>query len=213
MLKVTNLIFNPFEECTYVVADSASGEAIVVDPGMFNNEECQRFDEFIENRKLTIKGIVNTHLHLDHCFVIQHIKDKYGVGLSAHAADAPLGDSFVEQCQRFGLPRPKSSISIDTPIADGDSITIGEEVLKVIHVPGHSPGGIALYSQSGAFALVGDSLFHGSIGRTDLFGGSYPQLISSIQKRLMTLPDDTTILPGHGERTTIASERSYNPYL
>ncbi len=213
MLKVTNLIFNPFEECTYVVADGVSGEAIVVDPGMFNAEECQRFDDFIEDNKLNIKGVVNTHLHLDHCFGIQHIKEKYSVGLSAHPADAPLGESFAEQCQRFGLRRPKSPIVIDTPLADGDSIAIGEEALKVLHVPGHSPGGIALYSESREFALVGDSLFHGSIGRTDLPGGSYPQLIKSIQQSLLTLPDATTVLPGHGDRTTIASERKYNPFL
>lgn len=213
MLKIKQFVFNPFGECTYVIADEATGDAIVVDPGMADAAELKRFDDFIESNHLNIKGIINTHLHLDHCFGDNYVKDKYGVKVSAHIDDAPLGGSVAEQARRFGMRMNNSDVVIDAPLADGDVITLGDDRLEVIHTPGHSPGGICLYSPTGKFLIAGDTLFQGSIGRTDLEGGNHHQLVDSIKSQLLTLPDDTLVLSGHGGSTTIGAERASNPFL
>lgn len=213
MLKIKQFVFNPFGECTYVIADEATGDAIVVDPGMADAAELKRFDDFVEQNHLSIKGIVNTHLHLDHCFGDNYVKDKYGVKVSAHIADAPLGGAVAEQARRFGMRVNNSDVVIDAPLNDGDTITVGEDRLKVIHTPGHSPGGICLYSPTGKLLIAGDTLFKGSIGRTDLEGGNHHQLVESVRKRLLTLPGDTLVLSGHGPATTIADEKASNPFL
>lgn len=214
MLTIKQFIFNPFGESTYVVYDQASKQAIVVDPGMTDSGERAQFDRYIEDNGLKLTGIVNTHLHLDHCFGANYVKDKYGVPVKAHAADAPLGAAVPVQARRFGLGKVAAdSVSIDVPLADGDTINLGDDKLEVIHVPGHSPGGIALYSPDGKFVIAGDSLFKGSIGRTDLEGGDHATLVNAVRKRLLTLPDDTLVLSGHGEPTTIGREKLSNPYL
>ncbi len=214
MLTIKQFIFNPFGESTYVISDQATKEAIVVDPGMIDSAEQARFDNYLKENGLVLTGIVNTHLHLDHCFGANYVKNKYGVPVKAHAADAPLGAAVPTQGRRFGLGNVAAEgVSIDVPLADGDTITLGDEKLEVIHVPGHSPGGIALYSPTGKFVISGDSLFSGSIGRTDLEGGDHATLVNAVTKRLLTLPDDTLVLPGHGESTTIGREKRSNPYL
>lgn len=213
MLNITRFVLNPFQENTYLVYDQVSREAIVVDPGMYYEEENKAVDKFLADNKLRLTGIVNTHLHLDHCFGAEYLKQKYGAGLAAHKADAPLGDSLPAQCRRFGIKDRDKGVTIDRELVDGDVISIGDNELKVIHVPGHSPGGIALYCAAQHFVLVGDSLFNGSIGRTDLEGGNHATLIGAITDGLLSLPDDTTVLSGHGEPTTIGYERSHNPYL
>lgn len=214
MLTIKQFIFNPFGESTYVVFDQTSRQAIVVDPGMTNSAERAQFDRYIEDNGLSLTGIVNTHLHLDHCFGANYVKDKYGVPVKAHAADAPLGASVPLQARRFGLGNVAAEgVTIDVPLADGDTVTLGDDKLEVIHVPGHSPGGIALYSPTGKFVIAGDSLFKGSIGRTDLEGGDHAMLVKAVTDRLLTLPDDTLVLSGHGEPTTIGREKLSNPYL
>jgi len=212
MLKIKQFVFNMFGECTYVVSDEACGEAIVVDPGMVSPAEQVSFDEYIEKNRLKITGIVNTHLHLDHCFGVNYVKNKYAVSLSAHIADAFLGDTVIEQALRFGIRGSVTNVTIDAPVAEGDSIVIGSDCLEVIHTPGHSPGGICLYSPAGKFVLVGDTLFQGSIGRTDLPGGDIRALVGSIHDKLLVLPDDTLVLSGHGPSTTIGHEKAVNPY-
>lgn len=215
MLKVKQFVFNPFGESTYVVTDEATLESIVVDPGMATEAEQRRLDEYIESNSLKITGVVNTHLHLDHCFGANHVRDRYGVPVRAHAADAPLGASLAAQMRRFGMVAGPSgeAVTIDAPLADGDVITLGHEHLRVLHVPGHSPGGIALYSPDGHFVLAGDSLFAGSIGRTDLEGGDYATLVDAVRRKLLTLPPDTLVLPGHGPATTVADELHSNPFV
>lgn len=213
MLKVKAFIFNPFGETTYVVYNPATLDAIVVDPGMGDASENAEFDSFIEEKKLKITGIVNTHMHLDHCFGANYVKDKYGVPVNAHVADAFLGSNIDDQARKFGIRLKGRDVMIDAPLADGDSIAIGDDRLAVIHTPGHSPGGICLYSADGKFLLAGDTLFQGSIGRTDLPGGNHAQLLNSIRTRLFTLPDDTIVLPGHGPATTIGDEKLHNPYF
>lgn len=215
MLKVKQFTFNPFGESTFVVSDEATGEALVVDPGMTGPAEQRRLDNYISDNGLKVTGVVNTHMHLDHCFGDSYVRDRYGVKVHAHPADAPLGQSLGEQARRFGMVGAgvDEAMPIDVPLSDGDTIALGDDRLEVLHVPGHSPGGIALYSPSGRFVLAGDSLFAGSVGRTDLPDGDMPTLLDAVRDKLLNLPDDTLVLPGHGEPTTVGRERRSNPFL
>lgn len=213
MLKIEQFEFNPFGELTYLVYNPATHDAVVIDPGMGDQDENDEFDRFVAENRLRIQGIVNTHMHLDHCFGANYVKDKYGVAVNAHVADSFLGSDIDAQAQKFGIHLRGRDVMIDAPLADGDVITVGDDSLKVIHTPGHSPGGICLYSAANKFLISGDTLFQGSIGRTDLPGGNMAQLINSIKTRLMTLPDDTRVYPGHGPSTTIGAEKAHNPFL
>lgn len=215
MLKIKQFSFNPFQVSTFVVYDPDSLDAIVVDPGMTSAAEEHKLDEFIERNNLKIQQIVNTHLHLDHCFGDNYVRDKYGVKVAAHLDDADLGQNIGTQAAEFGLhlDGPSDAVSVDVVLADGDIIKVGDNELQVLHVPGHSRGSIVLYSPEGHFAIVGDVLFQGSIGRTDLPGGEYRTLLNGIHTKLLPLPDDTLVLPGHGPMTTIGREKATNPYI
>lgn len=213
MLKVKQFVFNPFGESTYLVFNPSTRDAIVIDPGMGEKSEINEFDKFVADNSLKLQGIVNTHLHLDHCFGANYVKDRYGVPVSAHIADEFLGNDIDEQARRFGIILHHKGVMIDAPLADGDTITIGDESLEVIHTPGHSPGGICLYSADNHFLISGDTLFNGSVGRTDLPGSNHSSLLDSIHRRLFSLPDDTLVLPGHGPATTIGAEKASNPFL
>ena len=157
--------------------------------------------------------VINTHLHLDHCFGDNYVKDKYGVKVAANIGDSDLGADITSQMRRFGGREAVEGVTIDVPLEDGDVISVGKSRLEVITVPGHSPGGIALYSPDGHFVIAGDSLFRRSIGRTDLPGGSMSQLLQSIKSQLLTLPASTLVRSGHGPATTIAEEQRSNPYF
>ena len=213
MLKIKKFIFNPFEESTYVIYNEASRDAIIVDPGMGYPEEIEEIEKYIVDERLKLTGIVNTHLHLDHCFGVNYVKDQYGIPVCAHPADEFLGSDVDAQARKFGMRLKGMDVMIDAPLSDGDTIDLGDDTLKVIHTPGHSPGGICLYSAKDGFLISGDTLFNGSIGRTDLPGGNHLQLISSIKNRLFALPDETTVYPGHGPSTTIGREKRTNPYF
>lgn len=213
MLKIKQFVFNDFGECTYVVIDEATLDAIVVDPGMADPDELKRFDDFITDNHINIKEVVNTHLHIDHCFGANYVKDKYGVPVAAHINDATLGDNIAGQARMFGIRGEHANVMIDAPLAEGDTVTVGTEKLEVIHTPGHTQGGICLYSPTGKFLLSGDTLFKGTIGRTDHPGGNHEQLVESLNNKLLNaLPDDTLVLPGHGPATTIGQEKKSNPF-
>lgn len=152
-------------------------------------------------------------LTVGHAVGNEFLKDKYNVPVLAHELDRPLGERMLLQAQMFGLPERFKNVEISEYLHDGEIIKIGNGELKVICVPGHSQGSVALYDEKDNFVIVGDALFSGSIGRTDLPGGDYDQLISSIRSRLLTLPPQTIVYPGHGPHTTIAQERQHNPYL
>ncbi len=214
MLKVKQFVFNPFGVNTFVISDSDTSEAMVIDPGMTSAHEQKLFDDYIAANNLRITQIVNTHLHLDHCFGDNYVRNKYGVKVAAHADDAPLGASLQRQAAQFGMMWPDNTpVSIDVPLKDGDKITLGAYTFTVLHVPGHSPGGIALYCPEGKLAIVGDSIFRGAIGRTDLPGGNHATLIASLKNKILTMPDDTDLLPGHDQFTTVAQEKAHNPFI
>ncbi|MDE6156703.1 MAG: MBL fold metallo-hydrolase [Muribaculaceae bacterium] len=213
MLKVKQFSFNPFGVNTYVVWDDATRQAMVVDPGMTDASEQKMFDKYIADNSLTVKYVVNTHMHLDHVFGDNYVRDRYGVKIHAHPADAPLGESVDRQSAMFGAHVPASfNTSVDVPLSEGDRLMLGDYVFDVIEVPGHSPGGIALYCPQGEFAIVGDSIFAGSIGRTDLPGGDHDTLIGSLRQKILTLPDNTRLLTGHDMSTTVAREKT-NPFI
>lgn len=213
-MKVSRFIFNMFGENTYVIWDPASREAAVIDPGMTEEAEHRALDGFIEREGLKVTHLVNTHMHLDHIFGNGYVSRRYGVKVEAHPDDDFLGRTLGDQGRRFGLPAlGGESSGVEVPLMDGDSFKLGSEEVKVIHMPGHSPGGIALYCPDSGFVLTGDSVFKGSVGRTDLPGGNMSTLLRSIRKGILTLPPSTVILPGHGDETTVAAELRSNPYL
>lgn len=212
-MKVAKFGFSLFGINTYILVDPETKECAVIDPGMINNEEKEAMDRFIEKKDLHVTHLINTHLHIDHAIGNNYVKTKYGVKTAAHPDDAFLGTRLKEQAVQFGIPADESKVEIDTELKDGDIIHIGKGELKVIHVPGHSPGSIALYDEKDGFIIAGDILFQGSIGRADLPGGDMNQLINGIKSKLLILPNNTAVFPGHGPSTSIGEEKTYNPYL
>ena len=195
----------PMGNNTYLIVDEATGESALVDPS-FDSDAL--WPEIQKNS--TLRYLLNTHAHFDHvignAFYVTHA----GVSLALHRDDLPLLRALPEQGRMFGVPvepSPDPSIWLE----DGQSLTLGETEIRVLHTPGHSPGGVTFLVEDAA--IVGDCLFAGSIGRTDLPGASQQTLLHSIRTRLLTLPDSTRVLPGHEGATTIGEERSHNPFL
>ena len=212
-MKVAKFEFSLFGINTYVVVDEATRKCAIIDPGMINREEEDAMKKFVISNNLTVTHIINTHLHIDHAIGNIKAAELFDAPISAHKDDEFLGERMKQQAQMFGISEKVAEVSINSYLTDGDIINIGEGELSVLHVPGHSPGGIALYDKKDGFVISGDSLFAGSIGRTDLPGGDMTTLLNSVKSKLLTLPDSTIVYPGHGPATTIGRERSSNPFL
>lgn len=212
-MNIVKFGFSLFGINTYLVYDPKEKKAAIIDPGMINDEEENALNGFIDRNDLTVTHIINTHLHIDHAIGAAYAKMKYNVPLFAHKDDEFLGGRLRMQAEAFGINEKVKDISIDSYLTDGEIIKIGDGELHVIHVPGHSPGSVALYDPQGGFVISGDALFEGSVGRSDLPGGNSAQLIKSIREQLLTLPDKTIVYPGHGDPTTIGRERASNPFL
>jgi hydroxyacylglutathione hydrolase len=205
-MELYRIIVGQLEVNCFILADKNTKEAVIIDPG----EDAQDILKIIKEYGLTIKYIVNTHGHFDHIGANKALKEATGAALLIHEGDAMLMQSAPLQASAFGMesgPSPKA----DRYVKHGDILTAGEISLTVLHTPGHSPGGISLLEQGVVF--TGDTLFAGSIGRSDLPGGDLMTLIRSIRKNLLTLPDDTKVFCGHGPATTIGDERKENPFL
>lgn len=213
MLKIAKFEFSLFGINTYAVYDPKEKKVAIIDPGMINEEEEQALSRFIERNSLEVTHIINTHLHIDHAIGVAYTKKIYGVPLFGHKEDSFLGDRLRQQADAFGINEKVEDVAIDTFLEAGDKIHIGSGILEVLHVPGHSPGSIALYDEEDYFVITGDALFQGSVGRTDLPGGNGTQLIKAIRENLLSLPDATVVYPGHGPATTIGRERAANPFL
>jgi hydroxyacylglutathione hydrolase len=211
MINIKTFAFNPFQENTFVLYDH-SKEAIIVDAGCFDVDEQKQLDDFITENELKVVKVVNTHCHIDHIFGIQYCVDKYKVPFAANPNDDYLLANAVEQGLMFGV-EIEAPPSVNQPIKEGEALTFGESSLQIFHVPGHSKGSVAIYSKTDNFVLVGDVLFNGSIGRTDLPGGDYDTLMNSIKNKLFTLPPETTVYSGHGPTTTIGQEIKSNPFF
>lgn len=212
-MNIAKFGFSLFGINTYVVIDPATKKCAIIDPGMINKEEQDAIMGFIKKNSLDVTHIINTHLHIDHAIGIDFAKRNFNAPVLAHKSDQKLGERLKEQARMFGMYENPENVTIDRFIEDGERIKIGDSELLVLHAPGHSPGSIALYDKEGKFVITGDALFAGSIGRTDLTGGSMPTLLESIKGKLLELPDDTTIYPGHGPASTIGREKISNPYL
>ena len=211
-MEIKQFSFSPFQENTYV-AYTDNLEAMIVDPGCYSTVEEEQLRAFIESKALKVKHLVNTHLHLDHAFGNSFVEDTWNVKTSAHTGDAFWLKGMAGQCRMFGLELRKPTPGISIELHEGDQIQLGTESFEVLHVPGHSPGSVVLYNAKDHFLFAGDVLFEGSIGRTDLQGGDYAQLIKGIQEKLLVLPDETVVYSGHGSATTIGREKASNPFL
>ena len=204
---------NPFGENMYILWDEASRDAVVVDPGMMREAEREMVTKFIEGQKLNVLHILLTHMHIDHITSARWLADKTGADVCACALDAQLGRELPDQVAQFHLKIESEPLVIDHILSDGDVLPLGEESIQVLHVPGHSPGGLAFYLPQSGLLISGDTIFNGSVGRTDLWGGDMAQLINSIREKILPLPDETVIASGHGPTTTIADEKRCNPFL
>ena len=201
-MEITAFPVTPFATNCFVLREGA--EALVVDPGDVSPEMAEHLDGY------TVKTVVDTHGHCDHCGGNGAIMEMTGAQLACHEKELPLLRAIVQQGAMFGVPFPPSP-DPDRLLEDGDVLEVGGSRLKVLLTPGHSPGHIVLLGDG--FVLAGDTLFAGSIGRTDLPGGNHSELLESIRTRLLSLPDATQVYCGHGPVTTIGEERATNPYL
>jgi len=210
-MQIKKFTFNPVQENTFVVYDETN-ECAIIDAGCYFENERQELDKFIAEKQLKPVRLINTHCHFDHIMGITHCRIKYKVPFEIHPDEEVLVEHAVDSGDRFGIPMEP----IDAPDAyfkEGDRITFGNSYLEVIESPGHSPGGVVFYNPEQKILIAGDVLFYGSIGRTDLPGGSYEQLTSNIKTKLLTLPEETIVYCGHGPETTIGFEKKNNPFL
>ncbi len=197
-----------FGENAYLVRCSATGETVAIDPG----GGAEAMIAALEEGGHALRAILLTHAHLDHIEGVAALAERIPAPIHLHPADRPLYDAAPQQAAMFGHPF-RAPPPPDETIVPGRDIEFGACRLEVRHAPGHSPGHVILYSPEAGVAFVGDVVFQGSIGRTDLPGGSFQQLMTSIREQVLTLPEDTELYPGHGPVTTVERERRENPFL
>ena len=211
MVQIRCFYFNDFRERCSVVWDETM-EGVIIDPGCNSDSEKEALYDFIDKQGIHPVKILLTHGHFDHVLGLTDCAGKYGIPVYMHPADKKIlkTDDFFTRTYGFRMP----VIDVDTiDIADGDIIRFGHTEFEVICTPGHTPGGVCYYDKADKVLFSGDTLFAGSIGRTDHPGGDYDRLMESIFSRLMGLDGDTDVIPGHGPHTTIADEKMKNPFL
>ncbi|WP_462318795.1 MBL fold metallo-hydrolase [Marinilabilia sp.] len=212
MLNIETLVFNPFQENTYIVY-TGNKECAIVDPGMLFPQEEEMLEDRINSLGLTPKLLLQTHLHVDHVLGAAFVANKWGIGPMAHEGDDFLVGQAKTMAAGFGMDLKENPPAPVKHLKEGDIVELGDVKFEVIHLPGHSPGGIAFYAKNEKVLLVGDVLFKGSIGRSDLPGGNQHELIDAIRNKLLVLPDDVKVYSGHGPVTTIGEEKKTNPFL
>lgn len=212
MITIQAFQFNYFQENTFVLHDDTK-EAVIIDCGCCRKEEEKLLSDYITENKLTVKHLLCTHLHLDHIFGNPFANQTYGLKPEAHKADVEQLPSPEAQAKQFGVPGKMVNIPVEKYLVGNEVVKFGHSELLVLTVPGHSPGSVAFYNKKNGFVIVGDALFAGSIGRTDLWGGNQEVLIAAINDKLLSLPDETVVYPGHGPETRIIDEKLNNPYL
>jgi hydroxyacylglutathione hydrolase len=207
-LKVSTFVSSAFGQNAYLVGCAATGEHFAIDPGA----EAAAMANALEARGESLRAIVLTHAHMDHIEGVAELARRFPAPIHLHPDDLPLYRAAAQQAAMFGH-RIEEPPPPDAELAAGQTLELGACRFEVRHVPGHSPGHVLLYSAAAGLAFVGDVVFAGSIGRTDLPGGSFDQLMRSIREQVLTLPDATRLLTGHGPETTVERERLTNPFL
>jgi glyoxylase-like metal-dependent hydrolase (beta-lactamase superfamily II) len=211
-MKIKKFEFNIFPVNCYVLSDD-SGEAVVIDPGYFYLEEKQMMKDYLDDYNLTLKHVLCTHLHLDHVFGNPYLFETYGLRPEGGEQDEFWLEQATAMARSFGFQYDEKQPELGHYMCDGETITFGNITLKALHVPGHSPGSYVYYCEEAACLFAGDVLFYGSIGRTDLKGGNYDELVDGIRTKLFTLPAETRVYPGHGPSTSIGYEKANNPFF
>jgi hydroxyacylglutathione hydrolase len=211
MIHTKSFVFNSFEENTYVLYDD-SGDCIIIDPGCHLEYEEEELTSFIEEKRLKPVRLLNTHCHIDHILGNHFVFKKYGLKPEIHPEESRVLQSSVYVSQMYGIqlnpsPEPEKFFQ------EGDVIKFGNSTLEIIYTPGHSPGSVCFIHRGQGIIIGGDVLFEGSIGRTDLPGGDYEQLMQSIIEKLLPLGDHFVVYPGHGNHTTLGNEKKFNPFL
>lgn len=213
MLVVETFPVGPLQCNCSIIGCKETGEAVVVDPG----GDPEIIEEKLAALGLKARYLLHTHAHFDHVLGSRKMKESTGAKICLHKEDQWLYDNLDQQCQMFGFA-PDQPLPVDHYLEDEESVQLGKLSAKVLHTPGHTPGSLCYSlentgSDTDPILFAGDTLFSGSIGRTDLWGGSYEQIIKSISDRLMVLDDQTQVIPGHGPATSIWSEKKHNPYV
>jgi hydroxyacylglutathione hydrolase len=204
--------FSPFAENTYIVWNEQR-DCIIIDPGCYDVRECGRLKGWIEANELRPVRLINTHCHLDHVFGNHFVHRVWGLLPEFHVNELPVLERFPVVCQMYGIPNVTMSPMPERFIETDTIIELGDMVLKVLFTPGHSPGSLSFYNENEGWVIAGDTLFYGSIGRTDLPGGHHATLIESIENQLFTLPPATLVYSGHGPSTTVRHEQETNPFF
>lgn len=213
MITVKRFTCNILAENCYVVSDE-SHEAVIIDCGVMYQEEGTAITLYIRDNGLHPLHLLCTHGHFDHCMGNGLIYREFGLKPEAHTGDQFLMETMQQQTTDIlGVALPMEVPPVGRYLTDKDAITFGSHTLRILHTPGHTPGGVTYYCKEEGVAFSGDTLFRMSIGRTDFDGSSYEQIIHSLQEVLAALPPDTKVYPGHGLETTIADEIRYNPYM
>ncbi len=211
MTKTKLFVFNPFQVNTYVLYDDA-GKCIIIDPACYEDPEKRALSDFIKKEGLEPVMILNTHCHIDHILGNNFVKNEFGIPLKTHKDSLMFIENGKEYAMTFGF-EVEDLVKPDEFLDDGDIIEFGGQKLKVIHTPGHADGSLCFYNEQAGKLFCGDVLFKAGIGRTDLPTGNYDTLISNIKEKLLVLPEDVVVYPGHGPETTIGMEKKANPFL
>lgn len=211
-LIVKTFTFNPFQENTYLLYNEL-GEALIIDPGCSDRSEKEALSSFVQEKKLNVLALLNTHAHIDHVLGNAFVVDKYKVDFYLHKLDLPTLEAVGSYAHVYGFPSYEKSPLPTHFIEDGERLKFGSIELVVIFGPGHAPGHVAFYEAKNNLLLGGDILFQGSFGRVDLPGGDLNTLKNTIHQRIFTLPDDTVVYPGHGPTTRIGVEKKSNYIL
>lgn len=211
MFEIKVLTFNAAQENTYVLYNEKK-DCILIDPGCYDASEESLLKDLIDGLGLTPRILINTHCHLDHVFGLRWAAQTYGLVPHLHPREKEVLDMAPASGLMFNLPFINYSGTLKY-LSQGDTVRLGEDTLRVIEAPGHSPGSICFYCESQHFLIGGDVLFENSIGRTDLPGGDLEILLGNIREKLLTLPENVVVYPGHGPSTTIGKEKRFNPFL